>query len=171
MFELRNDLMEKQAVNIGKLLYMRFTVTYGDRFTHNHPTDEFVNCWIEEWNEGLADIEHMHIKDALQHCRLTFEWPPTLAEFRKICEQSAGIPTAEQAMQAAIRRDFYHPIIKLAYDKIGSWDMRHDTQAALLKKFKTAHQEALKTFRNTQIQNRLADNSNQRLRIVELNAL
>lgn len=163
--------MEKQTVNIGKVLYMRFTVTYGDRFTHNHPTDDFVNCWIDEWNDGLADIDHLHIKDALQYCRLNLEWPPTLAEFRKLCEQASGIPTAEQALQAAIRGDFYHPIIRMSYDKIGSWDMRHDTHMTLSKKFKVAHQEALNAFRNSQIKHRLTDQSNFKPRLVEMNAV
>jgi hypothetical protein len=139
--------MEKLPLELTKILYMRFASTYGEKFVKNHPTDQFVQLWWEEWSEGMAGIDPAHIKDALSYCRLNLEWPPSIAEFRRICEQASGVPFFAQAMQSAIRREFNHPVIALAYEKVGSWAMRNDKEAELKSKFQAAYTEALNEFR------------------------
>jgi hypothetical protein len=144
--------MEKLSLELTKLLYMRFTSTYGEKFVKNHPNDEFVKLWWEEWSEGMAGIDPAYIREALSYCRLNLEWPPSIAEFRRICEKASGIPSCDEALNAAIRREFDHPVIKLAYDKVGSWAMKNDKQTDLKPKFSAAYQDALNYFRQNQQQ-------------------
>lgn len=139
--------MEKLPLDLSKLLYLRFTSLYGEKFTRNYPSDQLVELWWEDWSEGLAGIKPESIKDAIQHCRTNLEWPPSLAEFRRICEQSSGVPSVSEAMDMAIRRDFSHPIVSIAYDKVGSWAMKNDKQEVLRTKFQEAYTNALNEFR------------------------
>lgn len=139
--------MEKLPLELTKLLYMRFASTYGEKFVKNHPTDQFVQLWWEEWSEGMAGIDPKHIKEGLSFCRLNLEWPPSIAEFRRICEQNAGVPTVDDALQLAIRREFTHPIVSIAFDKVGSWAMKNDKAQELKGKFQIAYTYALNQFR------------------------
>jgi hypothetical protein len=54
--------MEKLPLELTKILYMLFASTYGEKFVKNHPTDQFVQLWWEEWSEGMAGIDPAHIK-------------------------------------------------------------------------------------------------------------
>ena len=139
--------MKRSDLDIVKLLYLRFSSFYGDKFTHNYPTDELVKLWWEDWHQGLAGIDVKYFKDALNHCMMNLEWPPSLAEFRGLCEKAAGLPSLNEAYQAAIRENFYHPLIKQIYDQIGSWDMRHDSEKELKKKFKEFYTDELAKYR------------------------
>jgi hypothetical protein len=133
-------------IEIIKLLYVRFTIFYGHKFTQHH-TPEIIEMWYSDWARALAGIEIEHIKTAVEHCMLNLNWPPTISEFIDICDKAAGMPTPEEAMQLAIRRDFTKPIVKEIFDKIGSWDMQHDSEAVLTKKFKEHHADAIQKFR------------------------
>ena len=130
-----------------KILYTRFDAIYSHKFKKDNHDEIFLHGWWEQWSEGLAGIKPSTIKEALAYCRNNLDWPPSIAEFRRICEKSQGIPTMEQAFRAAIRRDFIHPIVAVVFDKIGTWDFKNDKESVLLPKFKVAYQEALDSFR------------------------
>lgn len=148
------DLKESKTTTHGKLtlhefshpkkippiwidqLFVRFNNIWGRRWIEHLPdgiSDEMV---IREWSEGLAGIEGQEIKAALDHCRLNLEWPPSIAEFRKICLMSGGVLSPDEIMQRAVSRDFSHPLTKMVYDKVGSWAFQHDTEKALADKIK-----------------------------------
>jgi hypothetical protein len=64
-----------------------------------------------------------------------------------MCEQASGLPSLEHALSASIRREFDHPVIKLAFDKVGSWDMKNSKDEVLRKKFDAAYREATAQYR------------------------
>lgn len=148
-------------IEFAKLLFIRFTNFYGERFTRNHPTTQAIEMWWQDWAMGLAGIDGDCIKSALDHCRLNVEWPPTLAEFRRYCEKASGMPDRDEAFRLALRRDFIHPIVKIAYDKIGNWSFNHDTEVVLQKRFKEAYENALHDMRKINTDNALTDEKSQ----------
>lgn len=131
----------------SEALYIRFCAIYGDKFIKNYHTDEFKKIWYEEWFSGLKGIDVYIIKDCLEYCKINFEWPPSIAEFRRICEKSSGVPSSADALQCAIRRDFTHPVIAMAYEKVGSWAMKNDKEEVLNKKFNEVYNESIDQFR------------------------
>lgn len=139
--------MKSLTLSHCKLLYCRFSVIYGDKFVKSNHDDNFKTIWYEEWLSGLLGIDISLIKGALDHCKITLEWPPSVAEFRRICESLDGFPTLEKSLSSAVRGDFFHPIIAMAYDKVGSWAMKNCKESELLLKFKIAYQESLTDFR------------------------
>lgn len=139
--------MEKLPREMSKRLYLRFSSLWGEKFTRHCPSDEFIEIWWQDWEQGLSGISGNHIKEALDYCRLNLDWPPSLAEFRRLCEKVSGIPSLQECLTLAIRRDFTHPIIAMAFDKIGSWAMKNDKEEVLRDKFKDAYNQALNEFR------------------------
>jgi len=139
--------MEKFTAQHAKLLYSRFSAIFGDKFVKSIHDDGFKCIWCEEWCNGLLNIDVSLIKKALDYCRTNLIWPPSIAEFRMLCEQSSGIPTLEQSFRAAIRQEFTHPIISAAYEEVGSWSMQRDKELELKIKFGNAYANSLNSFR------------------------
>jgi hypothetical protein len=117
----------------------------------NEKSKEIYELMVDEWVSGLEGIEIKSIRAALEICKKELEWPPNVAEFRKLCERASGLPDLSEALALALRRDFKHPVVKLAFDRIGSWDFSHDTEKELKKKFKHAYEESLRDFRNGEV--------------------
>ena len=138
-----------EAFNLlhAKALYLRFCAIYGDKFVKPYHDEDFKSIWYAEWSSGLVGIDVSLIKGCLEYCKTNMEWTPSIAEFRRYCEQSSGMPSASEALQSAIRKDFHHPIIAIAYDKVGSWAMKNDKESVLAVKFQNAYAEALNQFR------------------------
>lgn len=44
---------------------------------------------IEEWGKGLAGLTGEQIGAGLDRCRRETEWPPTIAQFRKLATEPA----------------------------------------------------------------------------------
>jgi hypothetical protein len=133
-------------------IYLKFSVIYGERFLKNITTDELVLLWCHEWEKSLVTVPLECIRKALDECTTTFDWPPTLSEFIKLCHKPLGVPSFEEAFRLAARRDKSHPLVQIAYDKVGSWDMQNSKEPTLRPKFKAAYQEALKEYTKSHLQ-------------------
>lgn len=132
----------------AKALYLRFCAIYGDKFYKDYHDADFKAVWYAEWVTGLAGIDVCLIKDALEKCKLTLEWPPSILEFRSICEHKNGFPDMDAAFNAAIRREFTHPVILLAFQLAGSdWPFKNDKDQVLREKFKSVWQKAIDAYR------------------------
>lgn len=131
----------------AKMLYVRFCAIYGNKFVQSYHDEDFKDIWCAEWVSGLRSIDVKFIKDALEYCKTHMDWSPSIAEFKKVCERTSGIPSEGQCLAAAIHDDFSHPLTVMAYEKVGSWTMKNSKEAELVPKFKAAYQEALDLFR------------------------
>lgn len=78
------------------------------------------------------------------------EWPPTVFQFIEFCKQEDEMPNERDALQLAVRREWkekeVHPVVKLAFDKIGSWDFGHMTAKELEPRWKNAYREAREEY-------------------------
>jgi hypothetical protein len=123
---------------------------WGHKWSSSIP-DDYIEATICEWKEGLKDIPPDAIKGALNYCRINLEWPPSIAEFRKHCKKSLGIPDIDQIIQGIIRRDFSHPIMEEIYKRVGSWSFSNDSEKILKKKVKSAYDECNDSFVNVKL--------------------
>lgn len=139
--------MEKFNLEMAKALYLKFSVIYGEKFFKNYRTEQIIEIWWDEWVSGMKGIDPKSIKAALNECKLTLEWPPSIAEFRHICEKVSGVLSSEKIMKLAINRDFNDPIVKYVFEKIGSWNFSHDGEKELLKKINEARKDYLSNVR------------------------
>lgn len=139
--------MENFNIRHAELLYLRFCAIYDHKFVKNYHDDDFKSLWAYEWSTGLVGVSALVIKGALEYCKKSLEWPPSIAEFRKICESGSGIPNSDEALNLAVQRNFNHPIVLIAYEKVGSWAMKNDSSTQLKIKFQSAYEYALNKFR------------------------
>lgn len=132
----------------AKVLYLRFCAIYDHKFVKSHHDEDFKSLWATEWSSGLSEIDPNSVKDALEHCKKNLEWPPSIAEFIRICDSFSGIPGLEESMNLASSRDFTHPVVLMAYERVGSWAMKNDSVKELKPKFQAAYLEAINKFRS-----------------------
>lgn len=138
--------MENKA-SIAGMLYLRFSVIWGQKFTANHGDEKIIEIWIAEWHEGLSGISVNQIKDAVDYCKVNLVWPPSLAEFIDYCYRNINIPSSDDCLRMAVNRDFTHPIVKKIYDQVGSWEMQNGKSVDLKKRFEELHDEYVTELR------------------------
>ncbi len=97
------------------------------------PDQESFAICLGEWMEGLQGIRPESMKDAIDHCRNCLDWPPSIAEFRKLCFQVAGFPSVKEIMDQGIRRNFENPVVKIIFDHLSA-AFRSDSEDSLRKK-------------------------------------
>ena len=146
---------------IIRALYERFVTIYGKRFTHDFEGhDNRLIMWIEDWYEGLLGIDPKTFKDAIHFMMTTLKWPPTLPEFRELCERSDGFPNEREILISGSSRNFHHPLIKIVYDKVGSWEFHNSSADKVSKLISVYYLESLANLRKNlyeECKNKLID--------------
>lgn len=128
------------------LLYLRFCTIYGHKFSKGH-TDDLIKLWCSDWKKGIYGIDELTLKKSIDYCLMNLEWPPSIAEFRRICEEVSGILSVQQIIKLCIARDLTHPLVLSIFESVGSWAFSHDKEADLHKKVKKAKEEYLLNVR------------------------
>lgn len=131
----------------AELLYTRFCIIYDHKFVKPYHSEDYKTLWYKEWTSGLTGVDVSVIAGALEHCKLNLDWPPSIAEFRRLCEKASGIPSCRDCFESSIRGEHSHPLAYLTYTKVGSWAMRNDKDEVLQKKYASAYEEALVEYR------------------------
>ena len=127
-------------------LFLRFNSIWGKKWSEHIPPGEIAIQAVKEWSEGLAGIQGHDIKQALDHCRINLEWPPSIAEFRNLCLKNSGVPSAAQVMRRAIDGNFEHPLTRMVYDKVGSWAFKNDSEKLLFTKINEVYKTCLSEY-------------------------
>lgn len=114
--------------------------------------DEFVQTMKSEWSMGLANFNGDQIKKGLDECRLNCVWPPSLAEFGKLClgenDKYKDIPDEFTAYNLATKKDWKHITIYAAVQMIGTYAFtRQLSERDALDKFKWAYRACVKRFK------------------------
>lgn len=116
-------------------MFLRFRVIWGKKWT-DYVDDLSVAVALIEWECVVANFHKSKINEAINYCKLSMSWPPSVCEFIEICENLSGMPSLEEIMQAGIRRDFSHPIVGRVFEEIGSWSFSNDKERDLKGKIK-----------------------------------
>jgi len=119
-------------IKLAAMLNKRFSMQWGHKHDSLFKNSEDVEMWNQIWFEGLSGISVDVIKPALLEAGLNFAWPPSLAEFRELCEKHSGMLDIDTAFELAMRGDknnalVEHLLKKLAGDdrwKMGTTDDR-----------------------------------------------
>ena len=127
-------------------MFTRFRIIWGEKWTKNFE-DDSLQLAMAEWSQAINGIDEQIMEKAIIECKMNLEWPPSIAEFIGICEKQCGVPTWEEIIQLAIRRDFSHPIVKMVYEKVGSWNFANNTEKELREKVKSAYADCLRASR------------------------
>lgn len=132
--------MKKLSPEWTERIFYRLRIIYDEDWTKKLRDPKIAEKIFEEWQFGCADMSSDEIKIALDKCRDNLSFVPKVADFRRMGKK---VISEEDALQAAVRRDFSDPVVGYAFKKIGAWDFSHDTDLVLRQKFKKAYQEAI----------------------------
>ena len=67
-------------------LFLRLAAIYGHLWSNLYKSEEFLNCTKQEWREGLQTFDNVTLGKALEHCRASVNYPPTLPMFIEVCK-------------------------------------------------------------------------------------
>lgn len=138
------------TLELVELLHVRFATIWGNKFLDNFKSKEANQMWCEEWLESLMNVSIDCIAPTLKYCKANLEWPPSIAEFVKICDRHSGIPNAYECLTRAIAGNFDHPLISIIADKVGSWELKNGKHKDLQAAFKIAYPFAIIEFKENQ---------------------
>lgn len=94
--------MQKFHSKIIPSLFAKFSIIYGHKWTNIISSKEIAQLAIEEWTAGLNNLTNDQILIALKKCSLICEWPPSIAEFRRL---AFDLPTIDDAFARAKQPD------------------------------------------------------------------
>lgn len=115
-------------------MFLRFRVIWGKKWTDTE--DASLAMALMEWECVVERFDKAKIDAAIHHCKLTMAWPPSVCEFVEVCESLSGVPTVDEVMRLAIRRDFSHPMVAMVFEDVGGWAFSNDSEKILRKKIK-----------------------------------
>lgn len=132
-------------------LFARLSALYGARLAdlwRGADLEEVKDVWAVE----LADLSGEEIARGLAACRER-KFPPTLPEFRELCRPPIDFEAAyrEAVEQMRLREQgldrWSSPAIYWAAARIGSWDLRNSSYAAIAKRWQAELAKALEEQR------------------------
>lgn len=131
-----------------KKLFTKLSSVYGQAWSNRHKSaEEWEEC-CSTWFDGLKEFEVDVIRKAVAQAFLVHkDFPPTLGQLIDLCLAQAGTPSESEMLNLLVRREFKHPLVKLCYDKIGSWALSNDKETELKSKLSNVYQEAMINFR------------------------
>jgi hypothetical protein len=69
-------------------LFLNFAAMYGQVWRSQFKSDSFLDFAKEEWQKGLMGFKETILELAVDVCRDTREFPPTLPQFIDFCKQA-----------------------------------------------------------------------------------
>lgn len=141
-------------------LWNRMDGAYPNRWRAAFANQQAIENWREAWAEAFEDegIHPGEIKAAIAVCRKTYDWPPSLAEFLKICRPPINYELAyhEAAEQMRLRESgsdtWSSPALYWAAASIGL-DLQHQPYATMKTRWHKAMDEAADKIKTGKLPN------------------
>lgn len=128
-------------------LFARFRGRYGNLWTSRATCDEDWEYIMDDWLIELSKFSIEQVRAAVNKTLTEFkEFPPTLGQLVDLCMKESGVPCQQEVIRLMVARDFTHPLVKMVYDKIGSWALTNGKTDEIERKVKEHYSEARSNF-------------------------
>jgi len=128
-------------------LFAKFSIRYGALWNSRLGDDGNWKDCAHDWLEELNQFSFLHLRAAVKKALVLYiEYPPTLGQLIHLCMKESGVPEPEEVIKRMIARDFSHPIVKMVYDKIGSWMLTNGKSEEIERKVKEHYTTACSEF-------------------------
>lgn len=128
-------------------LFARFRGRYGNLWTSRATCDEDWEYIMVDWLEQLSKFSIDQVRAAVNKTLTEFkEFPPTLGQLVDLCMKESGVPSQQEVIRLMVARDFSHPLVKMVYDKIGSWTLTNGKSEEIERKVKEHYSESRSNF-------------------------
>ncbi len=130
-------------------MFERLKSRYGHIFTSIAKNEDEWEFIIEDWLEELQTFTVNDLRKAFAEAvSVHIDFPPTLPNLVQLCIKASGIPSEEEIINLLVRREFNHPIVKMIYEKIGSWALKNGKSEEIKSKVKSNYASCLYEFMN-----------------------
>jgi len=135
--------------NLIKRLFSQFANKYGKLWTMRlGDNGDWEGC-AEDWLEELSSFTFEQVREAKNKALSMYrDYPPTQGQLVDLCLKESGIPDATKVLNMLVAKDFSHPIVKLVYDKIGSWKLTNGTEKEISQKVSQSYSQAMAVFKS-----------------------
>ena len=128
-------------------LFAGFRGRYGNLWTSRATCDEDWEYIMVDWLEQLSKFSIEQVRAAVNKTLTEFkEFPPTLGQLVDLCMKESGVPSQQEVIRLMVARDFSHPLVKMVYDKIGSWTLTNGKSEEIERKVKEHYSESRSNF-------------------------
>lgn len=126
---------------------MRFKGRYGTLWTSRANSDEEWEFIMEDWLEELSKFTIEQVRAAVNKTLAEFTtFPPTLGQLVELCMKESGVPEPHEVIRLMVAREFSHPLVKMIYDKVGSWTLTNGKSEEIERKVKEYYTAARSEF-------------------------
>ena len=138
--------MTNKNINKGEIIFLNFVAIYGPKYKSAFATQELMELTESHWSDALKNIDLDIIKKTILRCRDTLEWPPSIAEFRKLCIptwKDLNFPSPQRALQLLFCNDDRFPILKKMRKDLNLTQLRMAKQEVAQKIFNEAYEKSI----------------------------
>lgn len=137
-------LVDRDLVN---RLFAKFANKYGKLWTTRlGEGGNWASC-ADDWFQELSKFSFEQVRTAVNKALTIYrDFPPTQGQLIDLCLAESGVPEVQQLINLMISREFNHPLVKMVYDKIGSWALVNGKETEIHKKAKEAYNDCLAEF-------------------------
>lgn len=136
----------KLGISLMDHLFNRLDGAYPNRWRAAFANEQAVANWRESWAEAFDEegLTPQMIAEGLRVCRKTYDWPPSITEFLKVCKPAINVDVAiyEAINQMRARQHgkdaWSNPAIYWAAVEVGEYDMISQTFSQIKPRFEAA---------------------------------
>lgn len=130
-------------------LFSQFANKYGKLWTGRlGENGDWEGC-AQDWLDELSVFTFEEVRCAKNKAfSIYLDFPPTQGQLVDLCLKESGIPDATEVIRKMVSKDFSHPIVKILYDKIGSWKLANGTEKEITQKVSQSYEPAISEFKS-----------------------
>lgn len=133
--------------NLVKRLFEKLSFKYGKLWTTRLGDNPDWEGCAKDWLSALKPFTVLQIKAAANKAMVIHpDYPPTQGQIVELCRREAGIPAETEIPRLMSARDFIHPVVKMIFDKIGSWSLSNGRETLIKSQVKEHYAVCLSDF-------------------------
>lgn len=139
------------------MIFARFMAIYGHKFKSTFETEDEIRIAKREWALSLTSYNESELVKAVNHCKETLSWMPTISEFIQILRKftsDLGVPDLRSAYQEActyaehpLQHTWSHPLVYWSGRQVGWFELRNHTEGETFGLFEYHYQLNMRKVR------------------------
>ncbi len=135
------DSLSNQAIEV---LFQTFARRWGAKWDRTFNDKKARSLW-------LHDLKLLAVTDESMRTGLIgstdLEWPPSPAEFAKLCQASDGLPDVDTAYRRAVVAHWSHPVVYEAASRVGVFELRNWPESKSRPAYERAYKQVCTEWR------------------------
>ncbi len=139
------------------MIFARFMAIYGHKFKSVFETEDEIRIAKREWALSLGGFTEAELVAAINYCKESLSWMPTISEFLEIIRlktDEVGVPNVRESYAEACRyadqpleHQWSHSIVYWSGRAAGWFELRSETEAETFPRFRYQYELNLRKLR------------------------